>query len=248
MDYDDRLTIATPEGVELSLTLAGVGSRCTAAVIDLAIEIVLILAVTIPAVSVGNGFGIAAGTIGAFLIVMTYDVLFEVLNGGQTPGKRANGLRVVRSQGQPIEFVASTIRNVMRLIDFLPTLYMIGIASILSTHKNQRLGDLAADSIVVRERKASLSQPAWKPPAQLPTAPTLAVGTLDVSHVTAEEVAAVRHYLERRPQLEAHIRRRIAQTMAERLRPKVGGAPDDLRGEPFLIAVVDAKLGQRKPG
>src|SRR3954454_15264238 len=157
MDYDDRLTISTPEGVELSMTLAGVGSRCTAALIDLAIETVLIVAVTIPATAVGNGFAAAIGAILGFLIVVTYDVLFEVFNGGQTPGKKANGLRVVRAQGQPIEFVASAIRNVMRVIDFLPPIYLLGISSILVTKKNQRLGDLAADSIVVRERRASLA-------------------------------------------------------------------------------------------
>jgi uncharacterized RDD family membrane protein YckC len=240
VDYDDRLTIATPEGVELSLTLAGVGSRCAAALIDLAIEIVLIVAVTILARSAGNGFGIAIGAIGAFLIVVAYDVLFEVFAGGQTPGKKANGLRVVRSQGQPIEFVSSSIRNVMRVIDFLPTAYLIGISSILATRRNQRLGDLAADSIVVRERKASITPPVWNRPPPLPTAPT--GGMLDVSLVTADEVAAIRHYLERRSQLDEPIRRDIAQTMAERLRPKVGGAPDDLRGEPFLVAVVTTKL------
>lgn len=243
MDYDDRLTIATPEGVELSLTLAGVGSRFAAALIDLAIEIVLIVAVTILAVSVDSGFGVAVGTIGAFLIVVAYDVLFEVLAGGQTPGKKANGLRVVRSQGQPIEFVASTIRNVMRLIDFLPTVYLIGIASILSTRKNQRLGDLAADTIVVRERKASISPPAWDRSTALPAMPPSAI-PLDVSLVTTDEIAAVRHYLERRAQLDTVIRRDIAQTMAERLRPQVGGVPDDLRGEAFLIAVLTAKTAR----
>lgn len=90
------------------------------------------------------------------------------------------------------------------------------------------------------ERKASITPPVWNRPPPLPTAPTS--GTLDVTLVTADEVAAIRHYLERRSQLDEPIRRDIARTMAERLRPKVGGAPDDLRGEPFLVAVVTTKL------
>jgi hypothetical protein len=153
-------------------------------------------------------------------------------------------------QGQPIEFVASAIRNVMRVIDFLPPIYLLGISSILVTKKNQRLGDLAADSIVVRERRASLAppRPSWGPTPGVPTAPVVAGGgMLEVSLLTADEIAAVRHYLERRPQLESHVRREIAQTMAERLRPKVGGAPEDLRGEAFLIAIVDAKLERVAP-
>jgi hypothetical protein len=70
---------------------------------------------------------------------------------------------------------------------------------------------------------------------------------LDVGLVTGEEVAALRHYMERRLQIEPQVRRELAHTLAERLRPKVGGAPDDLRGEPFLAAVLAEKLGAHRP-
>ena len=246
MDYDDRLTIATPEGVELNLTLAGVGSRFASALIDVAIQAVLIIAVSLVAAAVGSGFGLAIGSIAAFLIVFGYDVLFEVLASGRTPGKRANGLRVVRSGGQPIELVASVIRNMLRIVDFLPTAYLVGIVSILATKRNQRLGDLVAGTLVVRERLASIAPPAWAPAPQLPPSPEPGA-VLDVGLVTAEEVAALRHYMERRLQIEPQVRRELAHTLAERLRPKVGGVPDDLRGEPLLAAVLAEKLARHRP-
>src|SRR5438105_1416279 len=135
----------TPEGVELRLTLAGVGSRFIAAAVDAAIEGALLIALAL-LVFLSDGFGggpnVAAAVyaVVAFLVFWGYDVAFEVLASGRTPGKRWNGLRVVRSGGQPIGFLASATRNLLRVIDFLPGAYGIGIVLILVTAKNQRLG------------------------------------------------------------------------------------------------------------
>ena len=91
----------------------------------------------------------------SFAVVTTYDILFEVFASGRTPGKRMNGLRVVRSGGEPVRFVTSAIRNALRAIDFLPFAYVIGAVTILATRNNQRLGDIAAGTLVVRERRAA---------------------------------------------------------------------------------------------
>src|SRR5207253_9899772 len=157
------ITLATPEGVHLELTLAGVGSRFAAALVDLAIQIALLIVIAVVGfVVIGgrSGFEVAAVTILSFLVFAAYDILFEVFASGRTPGKRLNGLRVVRTDGSPVGFFTSAVRNVLRLADLLPGMYLAGIVSILVTRRNQRLGDLAAGTLVVRERRPSLGWPA----------------------------------------------------------------------------------------
>jgi uncharacterized RDD family membrane protein YckC len=243
MEYEDRLTIRTPEGVELNLTLAGVGSRFAAAVVDAIIETVVLVAIVVLTIET-NGFG-AGGDWGAaillllvFVVFLGYDVAFEVLASGRTPGKRWNGLRVMLEGGQPIGFLASSIRNVLRLIDWLPSLYLVGVVSIVVTGKNQRVGDLVAGSIVVRERRAPSTVAPRVPAAAGPVA---APGAWDVSAITPEELAAVRRFLERRTEIAGDARHQLAATIEGRLRPKIAGAPDDLHGEPFLEQLVAVK-------
>src|SRR5207244_8246892 len=140
---------------DLELTLAGVGSRFVSALVDLAIQIVLLVGVSGIAVAVdafGSGFGYAFALIAGFFVFAAYDVLFEVFASGRTPGKRLNALRVVRMDGSPVRFLTSAVRNVLRLIDILPAFYLGGILSILLTSRNQRLADLAAAPLTVRER------------------------------------------------------------------------------------------------
>jgi uncharacterized RDD family membrane protein YckC len=242
VDYDDRITIATPEGVELSLTLAGVGSRFVSALVDVAIQACLIIAAAIAVAAIGDA-GAAVFAILSFAIVFTYDVFFEVLASGRTPGKRWNGLRVVRAEGRPVDFTSSAIRNLLRIVDFLPGGYLVGIVAVLVTRRNQRLGDLAAGTLVVRDRPAhrpeETTMPTWE--LRVVDAPSW-----DTSALTAEELSAVRRFLERRHSLDGHVRDQIAHTMAERLRPKVAGVPEEIRGERFLVDLAAAKGGRRQ--
>ena len=237
MRYDETVTIATPEGVDLELTLAGAGSRFVSALVDLGIQTVLAVA-TVAALGTAGGFGQAGVALVTFVVVLGYDILFEVLASGRTPGKRLNGMRVVRSGGEPVGFLTSAIRNVLRLVDFLPFAYVIGAASILVTRKNQRLGDVAAGTLVVRDR-ASRAVP--QPVAAAVPAETAA---WDTSAITAEEVAAVRRFLERRPEIEADARAELARTFAARLWPKVAGAREGLDAEDFLTLLVAAKTAR----
>jgi uncharacterized RDD family membrane protein YckC len=239
--YEDRMTIDTPEGVTLTVPLAGVGSRFVAAGIDATIQLLLLVAASV-VFGVYHAAGAASEGVLAicvFLVFFVYDVAFEVLAGGRTPGKRWTGLRVVRSGGQPVGFVASSIRNLVRLIDLLPGVYLVGIISILVTKRNQRLGDLAADTIVARApRRATRVE---EPEAPAPLAPFLA--SWDVSGVTAEELVAVRSFLERRGSLDWGAREQLARTMAERLRPRVGGIADagSMSDELFLERLARVK-------
>jgi len=117
--------------------LAGVGSRFAAAFLDYLIQLAIIIALGL---ALGLGVGLSPGTSGfaaavwvvlSFLLFVGYDVTFEVLAAGRTPGKRANGLRVVREDGGPVTFPISAARNVLRIIDILPGMYLVGILSIV---------------------------------------------------------------------------------------------------------------------
>jgi uncharacterized RDD family membrane protein YckC len=243
VELEDRITIATPEGVELSLTLAGVGSRFVSAFVDFTIQILLILALYLVFVlSDLGGYGAAVYAIFSFVVVFGYDVFFEVLASGRTLGKRWNGLRVVRTDGRPITLLPSLTRNLLRLVDFLPFGYLVGIVAVLATRRNQRLGDLAAATLVIRERRTRAAE--QSPPASAPDALRPEVATLDTSAVTAEELAAITRFFARRREIDNDARRELAHTMAERLRPKVGGAPDEVHGEQFLELIVSAKAAR----
>jgi uncharacterized RDD family membrane protein YckC len=235
--FEDRLAIATPEGVEVELTLAGIGSRFIAGGIDVVIQILMLLALALLLSRLGD-VGAAVFAVVYFSVIFFYDVLFEVLGGGKTPGKRWTGLRVVRSGGHPITFVRSALRNILRLIDILPVFYMVGMLSVFITSRNQRIGDLAAGTHVVRDRHGDRGR--GDAPALLPEFDPGPAVDWDVSGISNADVATVRAFLERRETLEPHARSVLAKDLATRLKPHVGGA-GDYANERFLEMLVAAK-------
>jgi uncharacterized RDD family membrane protein YckC len=244
VEYEDRVRIATPEGVDLELTLAGVGSRFSAALIDFLIQIALLIALAVAffLTDAFGGWGDALFTVLGFLVFAGYDVLFEVFASGRTPGKRLNGIRVVRLDGSPVRFLTSATRNVLRLID-IQFLYLVGIVCILVTSRNQRLGDLAAGTLIVRERLGGARPDAFaKAAPQTPSpSPTGDWKAWDVGGVTADELVAVRSFLERRHELTVEARSQLAGELAEGLRRKVPGLVEDGSPETFLESLVAAK-------
>jgi uncharacterized RDD family membrane protein YckC len=241
MEYEDTRTIATPEGVELELRLAGLGSRFTAGLIDFALKGLLVLAAFILASLAFGGVGaVVVVSAGVLLATVVYDMLFEVRGGGRTPGKRALGLRVVLVDGAPVDLRASAVRNLLRLVEGLPLSYFPAIVSILVTRNNQRLGDLAAGTVVARE-----AAPPPLPPSRLqPPAPLHTAGW-DVSAVTPEQMAAVRSFLERREDFDAAARADVARRLAEHLAPSVGGVPSGVLPERFLEDLARVKASRR---
>jgi uncharacterized RDD family membrane protein YckC len=241
VQYEDRITIPTPEGVALEMTLAGMGSRAVAGALDLVFKALLVGVIVLVVLGTLDS---RAGIIlvpAAGLALLLYDVCFETLRGGRTLGKSIGGLRVVRSSGRPVDLPASMIRNVMRLVDGIVLSYLPTIISIAVTKKNQRLGDLAADTIVIRERRGiDREQPRFGASAIGEPAHAAAGASWDVSAVPAEDLATVRAFLERRNGLTAPARTRLAAQLAGALRPRVGGA-DVTDPERFLEILYDAK-------
>ena len=153
-DYHDRLTISTPEAVDVVLDLAGPGTRISSGAIDLALQIGvgLLGALALYGLSdtLGDDWTTVVGSIGFFLLIFFYDVAWELLNDGRTPGKSLLGLRVVRDDGRRVDGGSSVLRNLLRLIE-LPLFYAPGIVLVTVTKRHQRIGDMVGGTLVVRE-------------------------------------------------------------------------------------------------
>jgi len=149
----NSMSIRTPEGVTFSLLLAGPSTRFLAWLVDAAcVNVALSVAATflnltsIISIQIGQAFYI----LGVFVLPIAYSIMLEWLWRGQTLGKRVLRLRVVDVQGLKLQFSQVAIRNLLRAIDNLPVGYMVGGISCLASRHCQRLGDLAANTIVVR--------------------------------------------------------------------------------------------------
>jgi len=145
---DLRYRVETPEGIALTLAPAGVVARSVAFAIDFSIRVALLMTVAVALGLLGQ-FGFGLFMIFFFGLEWFYPVLFELSPWAATPGKRALGLKVVMDDGLPVTPAASFIRNLLRAADFLPFLYAAGLLSMLVRSDFKRLGDLAADTVVV---------------------------------------------------------------------------------------------------
>jgi uncharacterized RDD family membrane protein YckC len=248
VSYEDRVAIATPEGVELDLVVAGLGSRFIAISIDTLIQCALLFGVWAVAgsISTKSGWAAAFATTGTFLVLWGYFTFFEGFNAGRTPGKMVAGLRTTSADGTALGFGASAVRNLVRFVDFLPFFYGVGMISIFATAHDQRLGDLAAGTLVLRERREADSFPApvaaprpWTPVASDPAAPPWT--TWDVSAVNVPETTVAQQFLWRRWEIEWNARVHLGSQLAARLRPKVGGELDGLPDEAVIEGIVAAK-------
>jgi len=222
--------VITPEAVPLHLDTATAGSRLLAGTID-AIVIMVVLLVAALALGLFNSLsGTGAWVLGSLAVLFSifgYFAVLEMLWDGRTVGKRALGLRVVTTEGAPASATAVLTRNLVRIVDMLPGLPLVGTVAILATAADQRLGDLAAGTLVVRD--AAAPAPAAPAPRMPPPAWT---ETLDLGALTEADRQLLRSYLSRRGELTAQARTRLSRSVAGRLRARVHGLPgvddDDL--------------------
>lgn len=224
----------------MDLVLAGMGSRILAAAIDLFLQALVFLLFVLAANSWLDSLGGAVATgviaLATVLIFLGYHVLGEVWWGGQTIGKRLMRVKVVTDDGGPVGFVTSLIRTAMRLVDILPVGYGVGLVSAMASSKSQRLGDMAAGSLVVRTpaRSSDVSSPGLKLPPPAPTA-------WDVSAVTRDHVAVLRQFAQRRDQLPPVARENLAHKLRLQLRPLVHATTRTKSAEEFVLQVLVEK-------
>lgn len=239
---DDRYNIDTPEHISFDYDVAGIGSRFLAAFIDSALLYFMLGVLNWISVLVANAAlpdlldGLASVLLGGlallnFLLFWGYYMFFELAWNGQSLGKRMIGVRVVREGGRPITLSAAAIRNLVRVVDFLPFFYGIGVVTMFIDGRSRRLGDLAAGTIVVKERRTvSLAELANAIPPTYSGSASFTPTLPNLERLTAEDYDLVQSFLRRRSDLNLENRRRLASQLATRLRARLEiepGAPDE---------------------
>ena len=247
----------------MSYDIAGIGSRFIAALLDTIIISITFLIILIPGTfgatfivklifsalgrpTHGLEVWVLAGTgLLSFLVIAFYYVLFEAFWHGQTPGKRKLGVRVIRDGGHPLTFSASMTRNLIRLIDFLPAYYVIGILVIFIDPKSRRLGDLAAGTIVIKEQKG-IKLDTLEVDNRLPQTVAFDNGDQprlpirDAHRLDADDRRLLREYLQRRPTLPPDAAGRISGSLARAFALKLHHDLDGELPERFLLRLAQA--------
>jgi hypothetical protein len=215
-----EISVFTPENIAIEYELAGIGTQFAISWLHLRHHTLYDHAVDII-----TGSMLAAISILGFIVFWGYYLFFELRWSGQTPGKRQLGLRVIKTGGYPVDAYSVIIRNLLRVLDFLPFLYFVGIISILFSKEYQRLGDIVAGTVVIKQRAPhtldGLLQGARVTPEHLDKA-ALALVARDADKLSPEEYRAVRHFTERRRSLSWDAQQtaamKIAVPLMERLR------------------------------
>ncbi|NEQ23147.1 MAG: RDD family protein [Microcoleus sp. SIO2G3] len=226
MRFFNRIILQTPESVELEFTLAGIGNRTFALLIDYTIWSAVLLGFLILWAIVSSGllFSLpnddtaqlwlgAIALLVSFVIYVGYFVFFETLWQGQTPGKRYVKIRVVREDGKPAGLSQATLRSLLRPVD---DLLFIGALMIVFSNREKRLGDWAAGTIVVQEERPAaaatfpISQAARSLADQL-------LAQSDIGQLRPDDFAVVRNYLQQRSQLERRARSELSLRLAQQV-------------------------------
>jgi uncharacterized RDD family membrane protein YckC len=224
----DTLTqVETPEGIALRLRPAGMLPRAAAWALDFAIRLAVLWMLSILLLMLGET-GMGLYLIALFTVFWIYPVLFEVLRDGQTIGKKAMGLRVVHANGTPVTWIASIVRNLMRVVDMLPLVYGFGFIAGLIDPRGRRLGDMVAGTLVVHVEKPQLHI----------AAPNVPVVYSPVA-LSSDEKAAIIAFAERAQQLTAERQRELADIL-----PMLTDANGNT-GVQRLLGMANAFLGRR---
>lgn len=237
---EETLIIETPERVPLHFALASIGNRFLACAFDHFLQTLMIALLYIIVINVANGLSLSGMSdapkwaivlliIGIFIIWTSYFVIFEWAWNGQTPGKRWLRLRVIREDGRPITFWEAAVRNLLRIFDIMPLpFYSVGLISVFISLRDQRVGDLFAGTVVVREREAeapTFDQVFGAPVSDIALRRSFrpVQFTAEIGSVTEREIEVVETFLRRRWDLPDQSRMwmawRVALPLLYKLRP-----------------------------
>lgn len=247
-DLRQQHGVEIPEHVTLSFELAGLGTRAAAAAVDVALLALANIALFAFFAAAGASRAWASGLAswGTALVVLVtglgfflYYTLFEALWAGRTPGKRALGIRVVLDTGRPITANAAAVRNLIRIVDFIVPLGPLpGLALVFAHPSNKRLGDLAAGTIVVRDRVA-----AWRL-APAPPVPATEAIELGPPELTDQEFTLLDRFLARADDLAPDVRVRMAGDLTRRFEARIPRRVED--AETYLTTVFADEQQKRR--
>ncbi len=255
---DREVVIMTPEQVELRFELAGIGSRFIAILVDSLLQALIAIVIWV-ALALGgvvwlsqledvaalSPWIIAVIILVYFVLFSGYFLYFEAARNGQTPGKKYADIRVIRDTGHPIDFRAALLRNVMRIVDSLPGAYGIGIISAFFSPQYRRLGDYVAGTLVVKVGRVPDAVTASPKPASTAYTAVAQTSTVlpteaipNISRISKDDYRTLRHFLNRRSELQPFVARDLAMNIAQPLARTLAIEPSQI-GDPlaFLEAV-----------
>ena len=246
---NEHLSIETPEQIKINYSIAGIGSRFYAALIDIVVMTLIAFIgayITIRAITglderFGNWLAAIAG-VATFALLWGYYIVFELTTNGQSPGKRALGLRVIKVHGYPISFSDSAIRNLVRIVDFLPFFYGAGLLAMLLNKNWQRLGDLAAGTLVVKENTKVSPNSVRTPTIRKST--FVYADWIQLEQLTDAELVSIREYLSRRGILPRLRRLQLVRAIGTPIARKMGGS-NPIDYELFLEELYALKTNPR---
>jgi uncharacterized RDD family membrane protein YckC len=246
---DHAGVIITPEAVVIDLDTGGVASRLLAGLIDAVLRVVVLWVILLLSLLFGLGGGTSTVVVvfSVFAALMVYPVLCETLTRGRTPGKRAVGLRVVTVDGAPIRFREAWLRMLGGIADLLlPPGGVTGLLFVWGTPRNQRIGDLLAGTIVVRDARIDGRTGAfWFDP---PYGLAAYADSIDPTAMTVDQYTVVRSFLLRVHELADNARYAVAHQLADSLATRLHHVrPQNVAPEAFLLCAVARYQRQHLP-
>ena len=256
MKFFNQVILETPESVELEFSLAGIGNRVHALLIDYVIwsSLVFLCQITLVYLIFNylgqydslSQFLLAIQLLVVFVIQVGYFVFFETIWQGQTPGKRRAKIRVIQDDGRPVQLQQATIRSLLRPID---DLLFLGMFFIIFSKQEKRIGDFVAGTLVVQEErpnartKLSISTESQTLAKQLPEVTNL-------SALLPEDFAIIRDYLQRRKGMITTARKEVALRLASQIKEIIAleKVPPGVTANQFLEAVYLAYQEESYPG
>ena len=261
----DQLSIETPELVAIDMPVAGIGSRFIALLVDYLIWLVAIIALILifhyvdPSLThfsrLGEKWAEAILTLLGFGLYWGYFTLFEAFWDGRTPGKRVAKIRVIQRSGRGIGLFEAMTRNLLRVVDQLPVVYAVGVITIFLTKQHQRLGDLAAGTLVVHEREQldapstsssarSLTAGIFDAPISAASVPerrksAVELASSGIQRLTIADLEVLEGFFARRLDFNMETRARLAERIAASIQAKSGLAiPAGVSTETYLEEVA----------
>jgi uncharacterized RDD family membrane protein YckC len=218
-----KLSIDTPEQINLEYELAGPGSRFMALFVDLMIQVVCAIAIVIALWIAGVAFHPLRGG-GTWMLALTvllmfavqwgYFAIFEILWKGQTPGKRKAGIRVLNETGRAVSVYEAVARNLLRVVDALPGPYAVGAIVMFLSPQSKRIGDYVAGTVVVHDRTAEDDAIFFN------TRGDEAADDINYATLTTNDLQVMETFLQRRLELPSEVRRKTAEKLATHFREK----------------------------
>lgn len=248
MHSTDKLTIDTPEQIELELPLAGIGSRFLALAFDTLLQLVLgfvssllLLGLVWIAPNVHLPIHLSENIFSALIILLIfclywgYFAFFETIWKGQTPGKKQAGIRVIKDSGRPLNVYEAIGRNLLRAVDGLPGLYAVGILTMMLNKQHRRLGDYVAGTVVVHDKQLHEFRPDWS----LDSARRPETARAETMQIGSEELVLIETYLSRRYELDPLVRATSCLKIVDLIKSKTGleRAPGQSEDD-FLESIV----------